>query len=38
VDALNIWVKGMERMGEWSGPVDWSKVLDSSFLAADLRK
>lgn len=38
MDALNIWVKGMERMGEWSGPVDWSKVLDSSFLAADLRK
>lgn len=38
MDGLNIWVKGMERMGEWSGPVDWSKVLDSSFLAADLRK
>ncbi|PWC63025.1 hypothetical protein TSH7_13760 [Azospirillum sp. TSH7] len=38
MDALNIWVKGMERMGEWSGPVDWSKVLDDSFLAADLRK
>jgi ABC-type nitrate/sulfonate/bicarbonate transport systems, periplasmic components len=37
MDALNIWVKGMERMGEWSGPVDWSKVLDGSFLAADLR-
>jgi len=38
MDALNIWVKGMERMGEWSGPVDWSKVLDDSLLAADLRK
>ncbi|GAA4256943.1 ABC transporter substrate-binding protein [Azospirillum formosense] len=38
MDGLNIWVKGMERMGEWSGPVDWSKVLDDSFLAADLRK
>ena len=36
MDGLNIWVKGMERMGEWSGPVDWSKVLDGSFLAADL--
>ncbi|WP_035683597.1 ABC transporter substrate-binding protein [Azospirillum brasilense] len=33
MDGLNIWVKGMERMGEWSGPVDWSKVLDDSFLA-----
>ncbi|NUB16116.1 ABC transporter substrate-binding protein [Azospirillum brasilense] len=38
MDGLNIWVKGMERMGEWSGSVDWSKVLDDSFLAADLRK
>lgn len=37
LDALNIWVKGMERMGEWSGPVDWATVLDDSFLAADLR-
>ncbi|SMH30949.1 ABC transporter substrate-binding protein [Azospirillum agricola] len=37
MDALNIWVKGMERLGEWSGPVDWSRVLDGSFLAADLR-
>lgn len=38
MDALNIWVKGMERMGEWSGPVDWSNVLDRSFLAPELRK
>lgn len=36
MDGLNAWAAGLERIGELSGPVDWGKVLDSSFLPEDL--
>jgi hypothetical protein len=25
-------IKALERQGEWSGSVDWDKIIDRSFL------
>jgi NitT/TauT family transport system substrate-binding protein len=36
-DAMNRMVEGLQIVGKQKGPVDWSKVIDNSFLPADLR-
>jgi NitT/TauT family transport system substrate-binding protein len=38
MDGLNAMIKALERQGEWSGPVDWDKIIDRSFLPENLRK
>ncbi len=40
IDMLGIQevVNVMVRQGEWKGPVDWNKLLDQSFVPADLPK
>jgi len=35
--GLNTVVKALERQGEWQGPADWEKIVDRSFLPADLK-
>lgn len=37
VAPLEAMVDGMRRRGEWSGPVDWDRIIDRSFLPEDLR-
>ncbi|WP_430395364.1 ABC transporter substrate-binding protein [Ferrovibrio sp.] len=36
--AMDRMVEGLRIIGEVDGPVDWSKLVDTSFLPADLRK
>jgi NitT/TauT family transport system substrate-binding protein len=35
--GLEAMTKALERQGELAGPVDWPKVIDRSYLPADLR-
>lgn len=37
MESLETVVEGLRRQGEWSGPVDWDKVVDRSFLPKDLQ-
>lgn len=37
-DAMNHMVEGLQIVGKQKGPVDWSKIVDTKFLPADLRK
>ncbi|MBX9812890.1 MAG: ABC transporter substrate-binding protein [Burkholderiales bacterium] len=32
MDGMNAMVKGLQVVGEWSGPVDWAKLIDASLL------
>jgi NitT/TauT family transport system substrate-binding protein len=36
-DAMDLMVEGLQIVGKQKGPVDWSKMVDSSFLPADLQ-
>ncbi|HQT80202.1 MAG TPA: ABC transporter substrate-binding protein, partial [Rhodopila sp.] len=36
-DGMNRMVEGLQIVGKQKGPVDWSKVIDTSFLPADLK-
>jgi NitT/TauT family transport system substrate-binding protein len=36
--GLNFWVETMKEQGEWEGSVDWSKMINETFLAANLRQ
>jgi NitT/TauT family transport system substrate-binding protein len=36
-DGLQAIVEGMMEVGELTGPIDWSKLIDQSLLDADLR-
>jgi NitT/TauT family transport system substrate-binding protein len=37
-DAMNRMVEGLQIVGKQKGPVDWTKIVDTQFLPADLRK
>lgn len=37
LESLETVVEGLRRQGDWDGPVDWSKVIDKSYLPADLQ-
>ena len=37
-DAMNRMVEGLQIVGKQKGPVEWSKIVDTGFLPADLRK
>lgn len=32
LESMNNMVKGLQIVGEWSGPVEWDKLIDPSFL------
>ena len=34
-DAMNLMVEGLQIVGKQKGPVDWPKMVDSSFLPSD---
>jgi NitT/TauT family transport system substrate-binding protein len=36
-DAMDLMVEGLQIVGKQKGPVDWSKMVDSSFLPTDLQ-
>jgi NitT/TauT family transport system substrate-binding protein len=36
-EGLNFWVQTMREQGEWDGDADWSKMINDSFLPANLR-
>jgi NitT/TauT family transport system substrate-binding protein len=36
--AMNHMVEGLQIVGKQKGPVDWSKLVDTKFLPADLQK
>ena len=36
-DAMNLMVEGLQIVGKQRGPVDWPKMIDSSFLPSDLQ-
>jgi len=36
-DAMNLMVEGLQIVGKQKGPVDWPKMVDSSFLPSDLQ-
>jgi NitT/TauT family transport system substrate-binding protein len=36
--AMNHMVEGLQIVGKQKGPVDWSKLVDTEFLPADLQK
>ena len=36
-EGMNRMVEGLQLVGKQKGPVEWSKVIDASFLPADLR-
>ncbi len=36
-DGMNLMVEGLQIVGKQKGPVDWSKMVDSSFLPSDLQ-
>ena len=38
IPAMNLMVEGLQIVGKQNGPVDWPKLLDASFLPADLQK
>jgi NitT/TauT family transport system substrate-binding protein len=38
ISGLNFWVQAMKEQGEWDGDPDWSKMIDQSFLADNLRR
>jgi NitT/TauT family transport system substrate-binding protein len=35
--AMNLMVEGLQIVGKQNGPVDWSKIVDTSLLPPDLR-
>ena len=35
-DAMNLMVQGLQIVGKQKGPVDWPKIIDSTFLPSDL--
>ena len=37
-DGMNRMVEGLQIVGKQKGAVDWSKIVDTGFLPADLRK
>ncbi len=37
LDGMNRMVEGLQIVGKQNGPVDWSKIIDKSFLPNDLR-
>jgi NitT/TauT family transport system substrate-binding protein len=37
IAPLEAMVEGMRRRGDWSGPVDWDRIIDRSYLPEDLR-
>ncbi len=37
-DAMNRMAEGLQIVGKQKGPVDWSKIVDTAFLPADLSK
>lgn len=37
LDGMNRMVEGLQIVGQQKGPVDWSKIIDRSFLPDDLR-
>lgn len=37
-EGLDAVVEGLQSVGEWSGPVDWSKLIDQEYLEKDLRR
>lgn len=38
IPAMNLMVEGLQIVGKQNGAVDWPKLLDASFLPADLQK
>jgi hypothetical protein len=34
---MNLMVEGLQIVGKQKGPVDWSKMIDSSLLPSDLQ-
>lgn len=36
--GLNFWVQAMKEQGEWDGDPDWSKMINQTFLAENLRR
>ena len=36
-DGMNRMVEGLQIVGKQKGPVDWAKIVDASFLPADLK-
>ena len=36
-DAMDLMVEGLQIVGKQKGPVDWSKMVDFSFLPTDLQ-
>jgi NitT/TauT family transport system substrate-binding protein len=36
-DSMNLMVEGLQIVGKQKGPVDWSKIIDSSFLPSGLQ-
>jgi len=36
-DSMNLMVEGLQIVGKQKGPVDWSKIVDSSFLPSGLQ-
>jgi len=37
MNGMDAMAKALERTGSLKGPVDWNKLIDRSFLPADLR-
>ena len=37
IESLETVVEGLRRQGEWEGAADWSKIIDKSYLPADLQ-
>jgi NitT/TauT family transport system substrate-binding protein len=36
-DSMNLMVEGLQIVGKQKGPVDWSRIIDSSFLPSGLQ-
>jgi NitT/TauT family transport system substrate-binding protein len=36
-DAMNLMIEGLQIVGKQKGPVDWPKMINSSFLPSDLQ-
>ncbi|HEV2673773.1 MAG TPA: ABC transporter substrate-binding protein [Aliidongia sp.] len=36
--GLDFWVQAMKEQGEWEGDPDWSKMINQTFLAENLRR
>jgi NitT/TauT family transport system substrate-binding protein len=38
IAGLNFWIQAMKEQGEWTGDADWSRMINQTFLADNLRR